>query len=386
METEKQNLDARTRQRNALTWLTLDLNGVMAPLANMEADLDNLALPGVENFMAISDENWGIKEAQMVRTVELGQAEVDQDREIAAAKAVAARAKIAIEKATDEYTLSVKVYESLVRGLLMGAREFAALVELESLAADAARAAVEVEKEGVRQEKINVQIQIEAIEAAQADLDIAKAKVEVAKAHVRAAIAGIEASKAELEVIETQVQVAMAEAERATLEADVAMIYAEIVTKQLTDIKLGVGQAEIAAGYEIIATKLSDAIALYDSRALTEEIKRQAEALVLAEHLSYRAAKETEANLRTAEAAVAQAVEAYEAGALSGERSAEEALRQGLVDARKVLADAVLAMKLQRDSAQTDAQELINSAMKATYKLSESWATSLTRSTEYISG
>jgi len=106
----------------------------------------------------------------------------------------------------------------------------------------------------------------------------------------------------------------------------------------------------------------------------------------LAEHLSYRAAKETEANLRTAEAAVAQAVEAYEAGALSGERSAEEALRQGLVDARKVLADAVLAMKLQRDSAQTDAQELINSAMKATYKLSESWATSLTRSTEYISG
>ena len=51
--------------------------------------------------MAISDEAWGIKETQRDRTVELSQAEVDQDILLAEAKAATGRAKIAIELATD---------------------------------------------------------------------------------------------------------------------------------------------------------------------------------------------------------------------------------------------------------------------------------------------
>ena len=63
---EKQDLATRTRQRNVLTWRPLDYGGVMAPLAGMETALDILAAPGIENYMAISDEAWGIKEDSVI--------------------------------------------------------------------------------------------------------------------------------------------------------------------------------------------------------------------------------------------------------------------------------------------------------------------------------
>ena len=275
MEIDKQSLDARTRQRNTFTWLTLDFGGIMAPLADMEAELDALASPGIENYMAISGEAWGIREKQRDRTIELSQAEIDQDAAVAAAKAATGSAKIAIERAADEYSLAAKIYDAQVKTLLMAAREFAGLVEQDALAAEAAKAAVDVEKEGVRQTKVAVQIQIEAIEAAQVAADIAKAQVEVARAHVRAALAGVEAGKAAVEVVETQVQVAMAEAEKATLQADVAMIFAEIVTKQLTEVKLGAEKAEIQAGYALINSRLADAVTLYGARALSRTLGPQ---------------------------------------------------------------------------------------------------------------
>ena len=277
----KSGLDERTRQRAALTWLRVDFGGLLSPLAEMADQLDDLASPGIENYMAIGDEAWEIKETQRDRTIEVSQVEVDQDAEIAAAKVATGRAKIAIERAADEYALAAKYYDTKVKGLLMAAREFAGLVEQEQLAAEAERAAVEVDKEAVRQTKIEVQIKIQAIEAAQVEADIAKAQVDVAKAHVRAAIAGVEAGKAAVEAIEARVQVAMAEAEKATLQADVAMIFAEIVTKQLTKVKLGAERAEIAAGYTVINSRLADAIVSYNAKALIEDIKTEAELAVL---------------------------------------------------------------------------------------------------------
>ena len=78
METiERLELAQRTRDRNARTWLTLDFGGVMAPLAGMEADLDTIAMPSIENYLIISDEAWGIKESQRDRSIEMSQAEID---------------------------------------------------------------------------------------------------------------------------------------------------------------------------------------------------------------------------------------------------------------------------------------------------------------------
>jgi hypothetical protein len=387
METvDKQSLDARTRQRAALTWLALDYGGIMAPLASLGRDLNALAKSGIENFMTISDETWGIKEAQRDRTIALSQAEIDQEAELAAAKVAAGRAKIAIERAVDEYTLAVKIYDAQVKSQLMGAKEFAGVVEQEQLAAEGVRASVAVEKEGIRQEKLASEIRMEAINQAQVAADLAKARVEVAKAHVRAAIAGIEAGKAEVAVIEAQVEQAMAESEKATLQADVATIFAEIVTKQLSEVKLGVGAAEIVAGYTYIQSKLSDAVALYNARSLIEGIRTAAEGVVLGEIAAYQAAKREEQALREAEANVAAAVTAYEAGATMNNIAAETGLRLALVAARNALADARMAQGIGRDDAQSFAQNMINNAHKTTYKLSTSDTMSLTHETEYISG
>jgi hypothetical protein len=383
---DKQSLDTRTRQRAAQTWLTMDFGGVLAPLADIQMELDALGLPSIGSYMDINDESWGIKEVQRDRTIELSQAEVDQDAAIAAAKAATGRAKIAIERGADEYALSAKIYDVSVRGLLMSARELAGLVEQEALAADAAKAAVDVDKEGVRQTQIAVKIQIENIEAQQVAADIAKAQVEVAKAHVRAIMAGIEAGKAAVEVVETRVQVSMAEAEAATLQADVAMIFAEIVTHQLTSVKVGAERAEINAGYAIINSKLADAMALYGAKALVEDLKAAAEDAVRGEIAAYQAAKQAGEALRAAEAEVAVALAAYEAGAMGGEVAAEGALKQNLVNARNALADARSAQSMSRDSGQTAAQAIINAAHIGVYHMSRTETLSRTHETEYISG
>lgn len=383
---DKQSLDIRTRQRAALTWLTMDFGGVMAPLADMQSELDALALPGIGSYMDINDEAWGIKEAQRDRTVELSQVEVDQDAAIAAAKVAAGRQKIAIERVADEYTLSAKIYDVSVRGLLMAARELAGLVEQEALAAEAAKAAVDVDKEGVRQTQIAVKIQIEAIEAAQVAADIAKAQVDVAKAHVRAIMAEIEAGKAAVEVVETQVQVAMAEAEKAKLQADVAMIFSEIVTHQLTAVKVGAERAEINAGYAIINSRIGDAVALYNAKAFVEDLKASAEMAVLGEVAAYQAARQAGETLRAAEAAVTVALANYEAGAAAGELAAEAGLKAALVAARNALADTRSMQSTSRDNAQTAANSVINAAHIGTYHLSTVDNTSLTHETEYISG
>ena len=131
---EKNQLNERTRERNASLWISLDWGGLMAPLAAQQVALDHLARPGIENFMAISDETWGIKEYQRDRTYTLEQFGINQDRQIADDKVATGRAKLAIQRATDEYTLAVRVFDSKVKALLMGAREYAAQVELEQLA------------------------------------------------------------------------------------------------------------------------------------------------------------------------------------------------------------------------------------------------------------
>jgi len=383
---EKQSLATRTRQRSVLTWLSLDYGGIMAPLATMEADLNALARPGIENFMAISDEAWGIKEYQRDRAVEVSQAEIDQDAAIAEAKVATGRAKIAIERAADEYTLAAKIYDARVKSLIMGAKEYAALVEQAQLAVEEDRAGLAVDKEALRRTKVQADIYLETIQQAQVEADLARAQVDVAKAHVRAAMSGIEAGKAEIDLIEAQTQVFVAEADKATLQADVAMIWAEIMTKKLSETKLGVGRAEIAAQYNYIQSKLDDTLALYETRGLIEAVRTEAEAVIKVELDLLLAVEKAEQDLRNLEADYARLVFTYQEQRTEVNIQADAAMRAALVAARIRVADARLAQSTGRDSAQTSAQALINAAHKAFYRLSEKYHTTLTRSTEYISG
>ena len=387
METvDKQSLATRTRQRNALTWLSLDYGGIMGPLLPLETELDALARLGIENFMAISDEAWGIKEGQRDKTVELSQAEVDQDRALAEAKAATGRTKIAIERAADEYVLAAKFYDTRVKALIMAAKEYAALVEQEQLANEEARTGLSVDKEVLRLAKVKADIYLETIQQAQVEAELAKAQVEVAKAHVRAAMAGIEAGKAEIELIEAETQQYVAEAEKATLQADVATIYAEVLTKKLSEIDLDVGRKEIVAQFGYIQSKLDDALALYDTRGLIEEIRTEAETSIKEEIDLLLEVEKAEQALRNLEADYARLAFTYEENQTEINIQEETTLKERLVVARKKLSDARMNQSTQRDAAQTTGQKLISNAHKATYHLSTRDTMQLTHETEYISG
>jgi len=106
---EKVQLSDRTRLRNDKLWLTLDWGGLLDPLASQQVIEDSLGKPGIENYMAIPDEVWDIKESQRDRTYEIDQFAVEQDKYIAEEKVVVGLVKLAIQKATDEYVLAVKL-------------------------------------------------------------------------------------------------------------------------------------------------------------------------------------------------------------------------------------------------------------------------------------
>ena len=183
--TEKIQLKDRTRLRNDSLWIALDWGGLMAPLAAEQAILDNLGQPGIESPMAVSDENWDIKSYQRDRTYEVDQFAVVQDRQIADDKVATGQAKLAILRVTDEYVLAVRVYDSRVKALLMGAREYAALVELEQLAVALSESILAVDKEAVHLTKVKSEVYSENVHQAEEQTNIAKANLAVDKEVLR---------------------------------------------------------------------------------------------------------------------------------------------------------------------------------------------------------
>lgn len=364
---DKLNLAERTRNRNISVWVNLDWGGLLSPLDDQQEALNLLGSGAIENYLAISNEAWAIKEYQRDQGDELDRVEVTQARELADAKVATEREKLALKTTTDDYVLAVRVYDAKVRALLMGAREYAALVEREQLVVDESRAILAVSKEELRQTQINAQIYYEAIQKAQVEADLARAQVDVAKAHVRALMADIEAGRAEIELVEAQVQKYVAMAEKATLQADVATIYAEIVTKKLSAIKLDVGRQEIENGFTYIQTKLDDMLAIWETRTLAETIKAEAEVILQDEVALNLFADKAQEDLREADADQSRIAFEYEESKTETNLAAEAAVRDGLVAARKTLNDARLLLTTSRDDKQSWAQALINVAHKYAY-------------------
>ena len=383
---DKIQLNDRTRQRNDSLWIFLDWGGLMTPLATQQATLDNLARPGIESFMAISDENWGIKEGQRDRTYELNQFEVAQDRQIADDKVATGRAKLAIQKAMDQYTLAVKAYDARVRALLMGAREYAAQVELEQVAVEQSRAILAVAKEGLHQKQVNASIYYEYIQRAMVEADIAKGKVDVAKAQVRAIMADIEAGEADIKVITAQIEQYIAQADKATLQADVAMIFAEILTKKLSTVKLDIGKKEIAAGFGYIQSRLDDALARLATEKIEETLKADyANAALIETGLIFPDEKAAE-DLREKEQLDARDIFSFTETKTEQNIQDETALKALAVTAREALSDQRLSVAEQRDAKETWAKLLIDAAERWTHKNMVRLTGSQSRETLTISG
>jgi hypothetical protein len=382
---EKQELTIRTRRRNVQTWRPLDFGGVLSPLAALGEALDTLAAPTIENHLAISGEAWETKEGQRDRTIELSQAEVDQELTLADAKVATGRAKIAIESAADEYALAARIYDAKVKGFIMGAKEYAALVEQEQLAVEEDRTGLAIDKEALRLRKVQADTYLQTIEQAQVEADIAKSKVDVAKAHVRAALAGIQAGESEIKLIEAQTQVFIAEAEKSTLQADVASIFAEIMTKQLSTTKLAVGKAEITAGYNYIQSKLDDALAQMDTKTLIETMRTESEKARKEELDLILAVEKAAQDLKLLQEEYARHAFVYEEQATWRNFEAEANMRDNLVKAKLALNWMRAELVNKRETAQNSAAGKVSNAQigaRDKEHLAWSWTTSI----EHISG
>jgi hypothetical protein len=377
------DLTQRTRFRNGTVWVGL-LAGTA--LAEDEALVNALHRDMVEDYLALTDEVFQVKEYERTKSIEQSQAEVDQELFLADAKAATERQKIAIRIAADDYLFAARVYDAQVRSIIMLAKEYAASVELEQLSEQAKRTQLAIDKEAVHLVEVETKIEIEGIQRAMVQADLARNQLEVAKAGVQVLEANIAAEKAELEIIDAEVDEAMAVVTLATLQADVAMILAEIVMKQLSKVKLAVEKEEITDGFAFIQSKLNDLLTIWGVKDRIEALKTKGAGDILDETVKLLSAEEADQDLKLVEMGDAQAVQAYDVNATGVELTAERGLRFDVVKAREGLQDAEENAKVQILDKRTWAEKLINAAQVGVYRNHQISTVSTTRSTEYISG
>ena len=392
---EKVELAQRTRLRHASLLTSLDWGGLMAPLSAQQTAENLLAGAAIESPMAVSDENWDIKSYQRDRTYGLNQIEVAQERQIAIDKVATGKAKLAIQRTTDAYTLAVLQYKAAVQALLMGAKEFAAQVELEQLAVVADEASLAVQKEAVHLQDVTNKIYIEHIAGLMVQADVAKYQVEVAKANVQAILADIAAGEADIKVIETQIQGYMAQADKATLQADVAIIFARILTYKLNAVKLDVGQKEIAAGFGYVQSHLDDALARLATQQAEESLRIDFTGSALSEEKKIFPDEKASEDLREQETLNAQDVLDYQVVQTAENIDQETALKQTAVVAQENLLEANFQKRYKHDDKETWAKQLIDQAKRGVYSSSthttiedtksQTTGVNLTRNNEFIS-
>jgi len=275
------NLRDRTNGRDRAIWQRYDLIGLGLP--EFEDLEDRIRAGGTKQFLAIIDAELDASAAQRNLLHEADLAEIAQDRKNALARMETQRKALAIRHAADLLVLAVREYDAKVRQFIMAAREYAAEVEKEQVELERLRAQLAAKRAELHGREIYARIFYELVEQKQLEAEKAKTQVEVARANIRALTAEIEAEQAELRVIQEELEVVMTEAEKATLNSDIAMIIADITTRCLAGIRLGVEKAEIQEAREYIQQHLDDMLHMWERRTLVENIRRDAEATLQAE-------------------------------------------------------------------------------------------------------
>jgi hypothetical protein len=359
----------RTRFRNGTIWaLPLDWGGVLVPLQGEAEILASLGRPQVESYMAITDELFAIKEYQRNKETEISDKQIAQGYLIADEKAATERQKLAIKMAAETYLQSARLYDAMVRTYIMAAKEYAAQVEQEQVELERRQAELAVAKEEARLKEINAEIYYEYVKRMEVEVDIARAQVDVAKANTRAIMADLDAQEAELQIIEAQLKAAMMVAEKATLQADIAMTYAEIITKGLAAIKLDVERTEIEKGFEYIQSKLTDLLKIWDTRIDIEDYRTQSEQEILNETLLLLDGEKAAEDLRTKEMTYNEGVQEYEETETLGELEEERSLRAQWVAAREALLKAKSDAEITINDLNTWAKLIANKAQRWVHK------------------
>lgn len=371
------DLQARTRLRNSTVWVAFDWGGVMQPLTREETYLNTLYGPMIESYMAETDEVFGIKAYQSQRLTEIENAKINQDGRIAEADAAAKRLAIAIRLLAEEYIHVARLFDATVKAQLMSAKEYAAEVEREQVEIEKLRAILGVAKAEARLKEINAEVFYEYVRRMEVEVDKLRAQVDVAKANVRALLADISAREAELTVIESELKEAMTVAEKATLQADIAAIYAEIIVKGLSKIRLAVETAEIAAGFAFIATKLNDLLAIWDVKDRMERFKAMTEEQIRTEVLAIIASEMAGEDLKKTEMTANEEVMAFETSKTTSELAQEQALTDQRLQAR-------MALELAKSEHEMDLTDM-NTWIKKIANTAQRWANKHRTSLEHRS-
>jgi len=327
------NLKTRTNLRNDTIWNGINpivYMGLINSVSIEESLFDNTNKKLVNTVVSIVDDDIRIKEEQLNDSSELEVAKIANEQSIADSKAVNERAIIALQTITNAYLIVVDKYIKDVQAILMSAREYALTIQEQEIPLGLLRAEIAEEKADARIAELDMRIDLEEINRKFVEVEVLKAELDVAKANVRLVMTQIEIDEAELKVIQARVDKALMAVEKVTLEADIALIFADIATRKLTETKYDVERAEITATYTWIADKLQSALDILTVRQsqIEEQIKLQNGLLVDETSLAY--AKLDNILIQYEETQSNEAVQSYEESKTNLILQLEEALKDAL--------------------------------------------------------
>lgn len=283
MDTSK--LKQRTLARSVATWSTMNpisCMGILNPADSEETISNELNVTNITNVINIVDDDIRIKEEQLNDSVELSKAKLDNQLDLTNDKIETARSILAIKDATNEYTLSSDRYVSSVKDLIADARDYAFTIEKKNIPLGLLNAEIAEEKADARVKELDAEILLEGMNKKKVEIDILKTQLDVARADVKIIMSEVAISEANLNIAESKIQLAMVDIERVTLLSDIAMIYADISTKKLTETRYNVESSEIEADYERISKRLDAMLEILDLKqeSLIERIDMQKGLLV----------------------------------------------------------------------------------------------------------
>jgi hypothetical protein len=336
-------LKERTKQRAEAVWTDLNPASCMGldnPVAEIETLIDSVNTDSANTATSIIDDDIRIKEEQLDSTVQLGHDQLTNELAIVERKILTQRTVLAMQLVTNDYIISIDKYVISVKNLLADAKDYALEIEKKNIPLSLAKAELAEDKAEVRIAKIDMQIQLEELNRKFVDVEVLRAELDVAKADVRLVLAEVGISEAELAEVEARVELAMTDVERTTLLADIAMIYADIATRALSETKYNVEAAEIEAAFGRISTVLASALETLNAKQtqITEQTALQDALLGIANLLL--AAMEAKADTRLDLAESNQGVLVHEATSLTQALNEEASIKDDRLEAQKSFEDA----------------------------------------------
>ena len=323
-------LKKRTSDRSGTVWT--DINplpymGLDNPVSVEETLLDAVNSDGVNNAIIIADDVIRIKEKQLGSTILLGHDMLANELAITKAKIATQQAIMAMQLVTNAYIITIDKYVIGVKELIADAKDYAFEIEKKKIPLALLKAEIAEEKATAKIAKIDMQILLESINRKFVDIEILRAELDVAKADVRLIMAEVGVSEAELKKVEARVTLAMTNVEKTTLLADVAMIYADIAVRALSETKYRVEAAEVEAAFGRISSVLASALATLDVKQSQISEKTALQDVLIDIANSIFAAQQAKINIQLDRASSLQAVLAHEASETTAALMTESTLK-----------------------------------------------------------